>query len=90
MGDNELIRVEELEEVYDIKWEGTTEEVLSELCALMASICAELKAEPTDLLYDIAMNFIPAYPNAREQMLGLSGWLRDAAEKLVESEGVLS
>ena len=86
-----MIHIEEVDnDRYNIKFEGDTEELLGEVCTILASICTEMEAEPEDMLYDIAMNFIPAYPEARERMMSLSEWLRESAEELIESEGIPS
>lgn len=86
-----MIHIEEVDnDRYNIKFEGDTEGLLEETCTILASICSEMEAEPEDMLYDIAMNFIPAYPEARERMMSLSEWLGESAKELVESEGVTS
>ena len=85
-----MISCEEKDEMYDIKWSGTTEEVLSEICSILGSICVELEAQPIEVIYDIVMNFLPGYPGAREQLMTLMGWFSEAAEELEESEGMPS
>jgi len=81
-----LISCEERDEMYDIKWSGTTEEVLSEICSILASICVELEAQPIEVIYDIVMNFLPGYPDASGNLMELMGWFNEAAEELRESE----
>lgn len=85
-----MILCEERDGKYFIKVEGDTEEFLAEICTTLAAMCAEMKADPTAMIYDIAMNFLPGYPGAREQMLILAEWLRESAEELAEGEGVTS
>lgn len=86
-----MIHIEAInEERYNIKFEGETEELLGEVCTVLAMLCEEMKADPADMIYDIAMNFLPAYPEGREMMIDLSKWLSESAKELVESEGVLS
>lgn len=89
-GGIELILCEDCGKQYRIKFEGDTEELLAEACSILAAMCAEMKAEPIDMLYDIAMNFIPGYPNPKKQMVLLAEWLRKSADELAESEGVTS
>lgn len=85
-----MISCEERDGQYCIKVEGDTEEFLAETCSILAAMCMEMKAEPTDMLYDIIMNFLPGYPGAREQMLILAEWLRESAEDLRDVVGVPS
>ena len=85
-----MILCEDQGDQYCIKFEGDTEELLGEVCTILASICSEMEADPEDMVYDIAMNFIPAYPEAKDRMMDLAGWLREAAEELVENKGVTS
>lgn len=85
-----MILCEEQGEQYCIKVEGDTEEFLAETCTILAAMCMEMKAEPTDMLYDIIMNFLPGYPGASEQMLILAEWLRESAEDLRDVVGVPS
>ena len=81
-----MISCEERDEMYDIKWSGTTEEILSEICSILGAVCVELKAEPIDVLYDVTMNFLPGYPDPRGNLMELVGWFNEAAEELRESE----
>lgn len=85
-----MISCEERDGQYCIKVEGDTEEFLAETCSILAAMCAEMKAEPTDMLYDIIMNFLPGYPKPREQMPILAEWLRESAEDLRDVVGVPS
>ena len=85
-----MISCEERGDEYCVKFEGSTEELLAEICSTLAAMCSEMKAESIDMIYDIAMNFIPGYPKPKEQMLILAGWLKESAEGLTESEGVTS
>lgn len=85
-----MISCEERDGQYFIKVEGDTEEFLAEICSILAAMCSEMKAKPIDMIYDIAMNFIPGYPNPKEQMVVLAEWLRESADELAESEGVTS
>ena len=86
-----MIHIEEVDnDRYNIKFEGDTEELLGEVCTVLAMMCEEMKADPADMIYDIAMNFIPAYPEARDRMTALSEWLGESAKELVENEGIPS
>ena len=86
-----MIHIEEVDnDRYNIKVDGDTEELLGEVCTVLAMMCEEMKADPADMLYDIAMNFLPAYPEGKEMMIDLSKWLSESAKELVESEGIPS
>lgn len=85
-----MISCEERGEQYYIQFEGDTEELLAGTCSIMAAMCSEMDVEPTDMLYAIAMNFIPAYPGGKENLLTLARWLKEGAEELRDIEGIPS